>query len=42
MRETAIAGSVATAAGVDRNQAVQIGVELALRRPNSLLFYSQC
>jgi predicted Zn-dependent protease len=35
MRETAIAGSVATAAGVDRNQAVQIGVELALRRPNS-------
>lgn len=35
MRSTAIAGSVATAAGVDRNQAVQIGVELALRRPNS-------
>ena len=35
MRETAVAGSVATAAGVDRNQAVQIGVELALRRPNS-------
>ena len=35
MRETAIAGSVATAAGVDRNQAVQLGVELALRRPNS-------
>lgn len=35
MRETAIAGSVATAAGVDRNQAVQIGVELALRRPHS-------
>lgn len=35
MRETAIAGSVATAAGVDRNQAVAIGVDLALRRPNS-------
>lgn len=35
MRETALAGGVATAAGLDRNQAVQIGVELALRRPNS-------
>ncbi len=35
MRSTAVASSVATAAGVDRNQAVQIGVELALRRPNS-------
>jgi predicted Zn-dependent protease len=35
MRETAIAGGVATAAGMDRNRAVQIGVELALRRPNS-------
>ncbi len=35
MRETAIAGGVATAAGLDRNRAVGIGVELALRRPNS-------
>jgi len=35
MRETAIAGSIATAAGINRNQAVQIGVDLALRRPNS-------
>ncbi|WP_250122879.1 M48 family metallopeptidase [Chroococcidiopsis sp. CCMEE 29] len=35
MRQTAIAGGVATAAGVDRNRAVQIGVDLALRRPNS-------
>lgn len=35
MRETAIAQGVATAAGLDRNVAVAIGVELALRRPNS-------
>jgi predicted Zn-dependent protease len=35
MRQTAIAGGVATAAGLDRNTAVQIGVDLALRRPNS-------
>ena len=35
MRETAIAGGVATAAGLDRNRAVGIGVELALRRPGS-------
>ena len=35
MRKTAIAGGVATAAGLDRSQAVAIGVELALRRPNS-------
>jgi len=32
MRET-IARGVATAAGLDRNTAVQIGVELALQRP---------
>lgn len=35
MRETAVAQGVATAAGLDRNAAVQIGVDLALRRPNS-------
>lgn len=35
MRQTAIAGGVATVAGLDRNAAVQIGVDLALRRPNS-------
>ena len=35
MRETAIAGGIATAAGLDRNRAVGIGVELALRRPGS-------
>lgn len=35
MRETAIARGVATAAGLDRNTAVNIGVELALRRPHS-------
>lgn len=35
MRETAIAGGVATLAGVDRNRAVAIGVDLALRRPGS-------
>lgn len=35
MRQTAIAGGVASAAGLNRNAAVQIGVDLALRRPNS-------
>lgn len=35
MRETAIAGGVATAAGLDSNTAVNIGVDLALRRPHS-------
>jgi predicted Zn-dependent protease len=35
MRQTAIAQGVATAAGVDRNALVGIGVELALNRPNS-------
>jgi len=35
MQKTAIAGGVATAAGLDRNTAVQIGVDLALRRPHS-------
>lgn len=35
LRQTALAGGVATAAGLDRNQAVAIGVDLALRRPNS-------
>lgn len=35
MRETAIARGIATAVGLDRNTGVQIGVELALRRPNS-------
>ncbi|HEY9645817.1 MAG TPA: M48 family metallopeptidase [Chroococcidiopsis sp.] len=35
MRETAIASGVMTAAGLDRNTAVNIGVDLALRRPNS-------
>lgn len=35
MRETAIARGVATAAGLERSTAVQIGVELALQRPNS-------
>lgn len=35
MREMAIAQGVASAAGLDRNQAVKIGVELALRRPHS-------
>lgn len=35
MREMAIAQGVASVAGVDSNRAVQIGVELALRRPNS-------
>ncbi len=35
MRETAIAQGVLSAAGLDSSQAVQIGVELALSRPNS-------
>ncbi|MGC9526464.1 MAG: M48 family metallopeptidase [Limnospira sp.] len=35
MREMAIAQGVASAAGLDSNMAVAIGVELALRRPNS-------
>lgn len=35
MREMAIAQGLATAAGLDTNAAVAIGVELALRRPNS-------
>lgn len=35
MRESAIAQGVLSAAGLDRSQAVQIGVELALSRPNS-------
>ncbi|MBD1833960.1 M48 family metalloprotease [Cyanobacteria bacterium FACHB-472] len=35
MRQSAIARGVAAAAGLDQNLAVQIGVDLALRRPNS-------
>ncbi len=35
MRERAIAQGVLSAAGLERSQAVQIGVELALSRPNS-------
>lgn len=35
MRQRAIAQGVATAAGLDRNTAVNIGVELAINRPNS-------
>lgn len=35
MRRSAIAQGVSQAAGLDRNAAVQIGVELALRRPRS-------
>lgn len=35
MRERAIQGGIASAAGLDRNAAVAIGVELALNRPNS-------
>lgn len=35
MRQQAIAQGVLTAAGLDDRRAVQIGVELALRRPNS-------
>lgn len=35
MKEMAIAGGVASLAGVNRNTLVNLGVELALRRPNS-------
>ena len=35
MRDRAIAQGVLSAAGLDRSRAVQIGVELALNRPNS-------
>jgi beta-barrel assembly-enhancing protease len=35
MRQKAIAGGLASAAGLDRNQAVAIGVDLALNRPRS-------
>lgn len=35
MRQSAIARGVASAAGLDRNTMVNIGVELALKRPNS-------
>ena len=35
MRQTALARGVAAAAGLDRSTAVQIGVDLALRRPTS-------
>lgn len=35
MRQSAIAGGVAAATGLDRSTAVRIGVDLALRRPNS-------
>jgi predicted Zn-dependent protease len=35
MRQQAISQGVLSAAGLGRNQAVQIGVELALSRPNS-------
>jgi predicted Zn-dependent protease len=35
MRETAVQQGLATAAGLDRNVAVNIGVELAIRRPHS-------
>ncbi|MEG4014435.1 MULTISPECIES: M48 family metallopeptidase [unclassified Microcoleus] len=35
MRQMAIASGVASATGLDRSAAVQIGVELALRRPHS-------
>lgn len=35
MREAALAQGAASLAGLDRNAAVNIGVELALRRPNS-------
>jgi len=35
MRQMAIASGLASAAGIDGSQAVQIGVELALRRPRS-------
>lgn len=35
MKETALASGLVSAAGLNRNTAVAIGVELALRRPNS-------
>jgi predicted Zn-dependent protease len=35
MRQTAIARGLAAAAGLDRSTLVNLGVELALRRPNS-------
>ncbi len=35
MRELAVAQGIASVAGLDRNTAVNLGVELALRRPNS-------
>jgi len=35
MREAAIANGVTAVAGLDRNVAIQLGVELALRRPKS-------
>ncbi|HEY9812504.1 MAG TPA: M48 family metallopeptidase [Candidatus Sericytochromatia bacterium] len=35
MRQTAIAQGISTAAGVNNNQAVQLGVQLALSRPHS-------
>ncbi|WNZ23175.1 M48 family metalloprotease [Leptolyngbya sp. NK1-12] len=35
MRESALAQGLVSAAGLDRNTAVNLGVELALRRPNS-------
>ncbi len=35
MKQMAIANGVAAVAGLDRNVAIQLGVELALRRPNS-------
>lgn len=35
MRETALAQGIMSVAGLDRNTAVNIGVELALRRPHS-------
>ncbi len=35
MRESALTQGVSQAAGLERNAAVQIGVDLALRRPNS-------
>ncbi|MCC5640492.1 M48 family metalloprotease [Nostoc sp. CHAB 5844] len=35
LRQRALASGVATAAGLDRNQAVAIGVDLALNRPRS-------
>ncbi|MEC4815002.1 MAG: M48 family metallopeptidase [Scytonema sp. PMC 1069.18] len=35
MRQKAVASSVATATGLDRNQAIALGVDLALNRPRS-------